>query len=128
MGSLVDPHLDPSGRPPDPVFQVELLTVLERPGSPAALEDQRESKKSRSTGIEQGAISMVEEDMVMDAELEVVSDDTRGSTPKSDDSAPQQVGSNPGKGSYVNVVTQGRGRAGYCMEEDMLDPSSDCIG
>ncbi|KAL4367388.1 hypothetical protein GQ457_05G014640 [Hibiscus cannabinus] len=110
----------------------ELPIVLEWSGSPATLEDQRDSKRSRSFGTEQGAVSMVEEDMAMDAELEVVADDTRDSAPKSGDGAPQQVGSNHGKGSYACSYARTRANC-YCMEEDVLDPSSvvvldgDCV-
>ncbi|KAK9033789.1 hypothetical protein V6N11_049973 [Hibiscus sabdariffa] len=134
MGSLVDPHLDPSGWPLDPGLQVELPVVLEWPGSPAALEDQRNSKKSRSSDFEPNAVTMVEEDMSMDTEVEVGSDDTRDSAPKSGGGAPPQVELPTGKSSYANVVTQGRGRTGYCMGEDVLDPNSvivldeDCAG
>ncbi|KAK8659749.1 hypothetical protein V6N13_029943 [Hibiscus sabdariffa] len=133
MGSLVDPHLDPSGWPLDPGLQVELPVVLEWPGSPAALEDQRNSKKSRSSDFEPNAVTMVEEDMSMDTEVEVGSDDTRDSAPKSGGGAPPQVELPTGKSSYANVVTQGRGRTGYCMGEDVLDPNSvivldeDCV-
>ncbi|KAK8597955.1 hypothetical protein V6N13_095348 [Hibiscus sabdariffa] len=134
MGSFVDPHLDPSGRPPDPMLQVELPIVLERSGSPAALEDQRNSKKSRGSGTEQGAIAIVEEYMVMDTEVEVVSDGSCESAPKNNGGAPQQVDPTIGKSSYANVVSQGRGRTGSCMGEDVLDPNSvivldeDCYG
>ncbi|KAK8991205.1 hypothetical protein V6N11_062225 [Hibiscus sabdariffa] len=124
MGSFVDPHLDPSGRPPDPMLQVELPIVLERSGSPAALEDQRNSKKSRGSGTEQGAIAIVEEYMVMDTEVEVVSDGSCESAPKNNGGAPQQVDPTIGKSSYANVVSQGRGRTGSCMGEDVLDPNS----
>ncbi|KAK8681577.1 hypothetical protein V6N13_053979 [Hibiscus sabdariffa] len=105
MGPIVDPQLDPSGRPPDPVVQVELPTILERPGSPTALEDQREPKKNRSSGIKQGEVSLVEENMAMEADLEDGSDEIRVHVPKSGDSAPQQVGLNSGKVSYANMVT-----------------------
>ncbi|KAL4272423.1 hypothetical protein GQ457_13G019880 [Hibiscus cannabinus] len=117
MGPIVDPQLDPS----------------ERPSSPTALEDQREPKKSRSSGIKQGEVSLVEENMAMEADLEDGSDEIRVQVPKSGDSAPQQVGLNSGKVSYANMVTQGRGRSGHRMEEDVLDPSSvivldeDCV-
>ncbi|KAL4284955.1 hypothetical protein GQ457_16G014950 [Hibiscus cannabinus] len=133
MGSFVDPHLDPSGQPPDPMLQVGLPIVLERSGSPAALEDQRNSKKSRGSGTKQGAIAIVEEDMVMDTEVEVVSDGSRESAPKNNGGAPQQVDPTTGKSSYANVVSQGRGRTGSCMGEDVLDPHSvivldeDCV-
>ncbi|KAK8670797.1 hypothetical protein V6N13_037414 [Hibiscus sabdariffa] len=38
----------PRGRPPDTTVLVGMTAALERPGSPVAVEDQRESKKSKS--------------------------------------------------------------------------------
>ncbi|KAK8628456.1 hypothetical protein V6N13_064163 [Hibiscus sabdariffa] len=133
MGSFVDPLLDPSGRPPDPLIQLESLIVLERPGSPTALKDQRNSKKSRGSGTEQGEIVIDAEDMVMDTEVAVVSDGSRESDLKDNGGAPQQGVPAIGKNSYASVVSQGRGRHASGMGEDVLDPNSvivldeDCV-
>ncbi|KAL4295172.1 hypothetical protein GQ457_12G027560 [Hibiscus cannabinus] len=112
---------------------MELPIVLERPGSPTALEDQRNSKKSTGFGTEQGVIVIGDEDMVMDTEVEVVPDGSHKSDPKNNGDAPQQGVPAIGKSSYASVVSQGRGRPGSGMGEDVLDPNSvivldeDCV-
>ncbi|KAK8534596.1 hypothetical protein V6N12_057240 [Hibiscus sabdariffa] len=130
---IVDPHLDPGGRPPDPMIQMGLPAVLERSDSPAALEDQREPKKNKNSGVAQGDGTLDGESMAMEADLEA---DTNGISVQRSvggDSAPQQVGLNSGKASYASMVTQGLGRAGHRFEEDVLSPDNvivldeDCI-
>ncbi|KAK8621501.1 hypothetical protein V6N13_080935 [Hibiscus sabdariffa] len=98
---IVDPHLDPGGRPPDPMIQMGLPAVLERSDSPAALEDQREPKKNKNSGVAQGDGTLDGESMAMEADLEA---DTNGISVQRSvggDSAPQQVGLNSGKASYA---------------------------
>ncbi|KAL4282955.1 hypothetical protein GQ457_16G008840 [Hibiscus cannabinus] len=133
MGTIVDPLLDPSGRPPDPLVQLEAPIVLERPGSPTALEDQRNPKKSKGSGTEQGVIAIDEEDMVMETDINVVSDGSRESVAKEDEGATQQGDTAIGKTSYASVVSQGIRRAAPGKGEEVLDPNSvvvldeDCI-
>ncbi|KAL4303605.1 hypothetical protein GQ457_10G024780 [Hibiscus cannabinus] len=132
MGSFVDPLLDPSGRPPDPMVRMESSVVLERSGSPTALEDQRNSKKSKGCGAEHDGIVIGEEDMVMATEVEAGSDGSREPDSTFDGGAPQQGVPAIGKISYANVVAQGQERNGT-MGEDVLDPNKvvvldeDCV-
>ncbi|KAL4296692.1 hypothetical protein GQ457_12G011660 [Hibiscus cannabinus] len=133
MGSFVDPLLDPSGRPPDPMVRLESPVVLERLGSPTALEDQRNSKKIKGCDTEQDGIVIGEQDMVMATEVEAGSDESREPDSTVDGGTSQQGVPAIGKISYASVVAQGQERTGTDMGEDVLDPNNvvvldeDCV-
>ncbi|KAK8535575.1 hypothetical protein V6N12_057091 [Hibiscus sabdariffa] len=119
-GTIVDPRLDSSGRPLYPVAQVGVPSILERPSSPATLEDQRESKKSRSENIEQNNVTVHGEstDMEVDMSDSVVGDRVQGQ--KGGGSDLRQGGTDIGRVSYANMVTQGINKSGRRLEEDDL--------
>ncbi|KAK8995419.1 hypothetical protein V6N11_069851 [Hibiscus sabdariffa] len=105
-------HGNPSGRPPEPVTDLGLPLILERPASPLALEEQQLAKKSK--GDEARVVSS-------GLSIDEICIDTDVSPDGPQDRTPNDPQSGLGKETYASMAAKGHPRSGNKDDETGME-------